>query len=79
MLQSYRKKELGMSGIEDLIKKAGGQSALARKMGRSQATVWRWKEQGYLPRKHIARAAELYGVAPSTLVDPRVLQYCRSA
>ena len=64
-----------MSGIEDLIKKAGGQSALARKMGRSQATVWRWKEQGYVPRKHIARAAGLYSVAPDTLVDPRISKF----
>ena len=68
-----------MAGIDDLIKKAGGQTALARAMGRAQATVWRWKEQGYVPRKHIARAVELYGVPPEPLVDPRVSQYCRGA
>lgn len=48
-----------MSYIKEVVKKMGGQSALALKIGISQAAVWRWLQRGQAPAKYIYKISEL--------------------
>ena len=44
--------------------KAGSESQMARDLGVSQPTMWRWLNQTKrLPAEHVLRAEQLYGVS----------------
>ena len=60
-----------MTRYEALLKcrdVAGSDSKMARDMGTSQPTVWRWINQSkQLPADYVLKASELYGISPSDL------------
>lgn len=65
--------EAGTSGVVDAIISAGGQGALARKLGVSQQAVSRWVKCGWVPMAHIVEVERLFGVPRSRLVHPKHL------
>lgn len=56
-----------LHGIALAIKAAGGQSALAARLGIRQGTVSKWFYAGYVPRLHLIAVAELTGVPATDL------------
>jgi len=65
------------TGIEEAIRIAGGQSAMADAEGVTQQAVSGWRKQGYAPRKRAEGIAERTGVPVDRLVDPRIAKLFR--
>lgn len=61
-----------MTNIEKAIAQAGGQTALARRLGITQAAVSRWVKRGYVPMRRVEAVSRLTGVAPRELMHPAV-------
>lgn len=61
-----------MTGIEKAIAQAGGQEALAERLGCSQPLISRWKRRGYAPLKRVVEIEAETGVPRKELVSPRV-------
>jgi len=61
------------TGIADAIVSAGGQGALARKVGVSQQAVSRWVKRGWVPVTHIVKVEEMFGVSRARLINPKHL------
>ena len=60
-------------GIDDVVRLAGSQSAVARQCGVSPQAVRQWVVRGFVP---LSRAVELeaqFGVPRTRLVDPKVV------
>ena len=50
--------------LRDAVKAAGGQSALARLIGTSQAAVWKWvSRRKDLPAEHVLTVEEATGIS----------------
>ncbi|MCC2602553.1 transcriptional regulator [Sphingopyxis yananensis] len=50
--------------LEHLVKNAGSQSQLARHLGVSQSTVWKWLQSSKrLPAEHVLKAERVYGIS----------------
>lgn len=62
------------TGVVDAILAAGGQGALARKVGVSHQAVSRWVKCGWVPVAHIVRVEELFGVPRARLINPKHLE-----
>lgn len=62
-----------MTGLGEAILAAGGQGALARKLGVSQPAVSRWVKCGWVPLTHVIRVEELFGVPRAKLINPKHL------
>jgi DNA-binding transcriptional regulator YdaS (Cro superfamily) len=62
------------TGIEQAVRLAGSQSALARALGVTQACVWGWQRRGWVPVERAAAIEAEYGVPARQLVEPRVVQ-----
>lgn len=65
--------ELSVSGLGEAILAAGGQGALARKLGVSQPAVSRWVKCGWVPLSHVVKVEELFGVPRARLINPKHL------
>lgn len=50
------------AGLEEALRRAGGQSALARKVGTYRQKVNGWKKRGKVPEEWVERVAEATGV-----------------
>lgn len=61
------------TGVADAIIAAGGQGALARKLGLSQQAVSRWVKCGWVPVAHIVQVEEMFGVPRAKLINPKHL------
>lgn len=61
------------TGIADVIVSAGGQGALARKLGVSQQAVSGWVKRGWVPINHIVQVEGLFGVPRARLINPKHL------
>ncbi len=61
------------TGIQDVIRLAGGQSAFARDEGVTQAAVWKWLKQGFIPSRRAVGVEARYGIPRGRLIDPRLL------
>lgn len=59
-----------MTGIERVVRKAGGQKELAAELGTSQQNVSHWVTQGYVPLKWVVQIEATYGVNRKHLVKP---------
>lgn len=44
--------------IEQIVAKFGGQTAMARKIGVGQTSVWEWIEKGLVPSRRIPQIIE---------------------
>lgn len=54
--------------LQQLLAMAGTQSDLARALGVSQPTVWKWLQSSKrLPADFVLKASELYGIPPYVL------------
>lgn len=60
------------SGIELAVEAVGGQVALAQRIGNSQALVWSWLKQGYVPVLRAVEVEQASGVPRFKLIDPRI-------
>lgn len=49
--------------FENAVKLVGGQSALARLCGKSQATVWKWVKNNRLPAEYVLKVEAATGVS----------------
>ncbi|WP_088368543.1 transcriptional regulator [Sphingomonas dokdonensis] len=50
--------------LSDAVDAAGGQSALGRLLGTSQAAVWKWVRRGKpLPAEHVLKVEEATGIS----------------
>lgn len=67
------------SGIEQAIKVAGSQVALATMVGCTQQNISFWKRQGYAPVLRTLQIEQLTGVPRTQLLDPRVLRVINTA
>lgn len=66
--------EQTISGLGEAILAAGGQGALARKIGVSQPAVSRWVRCGWVPLAHVVKVEELFGVPRARLINPKHLE-----
>jgi DNA-binding transcriptional regulator YdaS (Cro superfamily) len=62
-----------MTGIEQAIYNAGGQSALARILGCSQQNVGFWLKQGYCPAERVVEVEQATGIDRTLLINPKLL------
>jgi len=62
-----------MTGIEQAIYAAGGQSALARVLGCSQQNVGFWLKQGYCPAERVVEVEQATGIDRTLLINPKLL------
>lgn len=60
--------DVSTTGIADAILAAGGQGALARKLGISQQAVSRWVKCGCVPIAHIVQIEAMFGVPRAKLI-----------
>jgi hypothetical protein len=60
--------------VTGLVKRAGGDSALAAALGVSRDEVVRWMAQGWIPVRHAARIEQLYGVKAVDLIHPEIIR-----
>lgn len=58
------------TGIFEAQRRAGGVTALSRKLKVSRAVVYAWLNQGYVPIKRAKEIEELLGVPRMSLMDP---------
>jgi hypothetical protein len=65
-------KTMEKTGIELAVDAAGGQVALANLIGNSQALVWSWLKQGYVPVLRAVEVEQASGVPRIKLIDPRI-------
>lgn len=65
--------EISVSGLGEAILAAGGQGALARKLGLSQQAVSRWVKCGWVPVAHVIRVEKMFGVPRAKLIHPKHL------
>lgn len=63
-----------LNGLGEAILAAGGQGALARKIGVSQPAVSRWVRYGWVPLAHVVRIEEMFGVPRARLINPKHLE-----
>jgi hypothetical protein len=68
-----RMAEPSLSGLGEAILAAGGQGALARKLGVSQPAVSRWVKCGWVPLLHVVKVEQLFGVPRARLINPKHL------
>ena len=61
-----------MSGIAQVIAKAGSQEALAQQLGVSQQAVQKWAKRGYVPPGRVVEIEAQYGVPRRDLIDRRL-------
>jgi len=62
-----------MTGIEQAIYNAGGQSALARLLSCSQQNVGFWLKQGYCPAERVIEVEQATGVGRALLINPKLV------
>lgn len=64
-------------GLAAALKKAGGQSALAKAIGRRQASVWEWdKVTGKVSAEDAIAIEKATGV-PAETINPAIREYAR--
>jgi DNA-binding transcriptional regulator YdaS (Cro superfamily) len=61
-----------LTGIQQVIKQMGSQSALAKLLGVSQQVISQWERQGYVPVGRILEIEAQSGVSRRLLIDPRL-------
>lgn len=66
-----------MTGIEQAIKAAGSQSALAQALGVSRNAVSLWKAQGWAPMPRARRIEALYGISRELIWKPAIREEVR--
>ncbi len=60
--------ETPLQALQAAVERAGGQSALARKLGCSQPTVWYWLNKlGHVPAENVVGVEAASGVSRSNL------------
>lgn len=59
-----------MTGIEQVIARAGSASAVARKLKVSHQVVTRWRQRGFVPASRAIELEVAYQVPARELVDP---------
>ena len=64
-------------GLDEAINRAGGQSALAKAIGRRQATVWEWQNITGRVSAEDAVAIEKATGVPAELINPAIREYAR--
>jgi len=53
-----------LEALKEAVQLAGGQNAMARNLGVSQASIWRWiNENLQSPAEHVLKIEELTGVS----------------
>lgn len=72
MKQKLSKKAL--SGIARAIALAGGQSALALRIGVHRQAVQKWAARGYVPPRRVIEIEAEYGIPRRELLDPRLAE-----
>lgn len=65
--------EPSVSGLGEAILAAGGQGALARKLGISQPAVSRWVRCGWVPLAHVIAVENMFGIPRAKLINPKHL------
>lgn len=65
-------KESATSGIAEAIRIAGGQVALAQKLGCSQQNISRMHRRGWVPPKRVVEIEQITGVPRARLINPRL-------
>lgn len=60
-----------MKAIDQAIKKAGSQSALARLLGIGRSNISHWKRLGFVPAIHALRIEEMFGISARSLATRR--------
>jgi DNA-binding transcriptional regulator YdaS (Cro superfamily) len=61
------------SGVDQAIKRAGGQVALAAQLGVSQQAISVWRRRGWVPLRRVAEIEAQFGVPRAELLNPTVL------
>lgn len=63
------------TGVQHAIRVAGGQVALAKRLGVSQQAVSEWLRRGWVPLLRAREIEIIYGIPREKLVDPRFAGY----
>lgn len=63
----------GREAIARAAAAAGGQCAMARDLGVTQAAVSKWYVRGWVPLPRAREIEALYGVPRTAVADPRVV------
>lgn len=62
-----------LSGVDQAIKRAGGQVALALQLGVSQQAISIWRRQGWVPLRRISEIESQFGIPRAELLNPTIL------
>lgn len=60
------------TGIDKAVIDAGGQTALAKRLGVSRQIVSKWQKRGYPPQARVVEIESEYGIDRRDLLDPRL-------
>jgi len=59
------------TGVDQAIRMAGSQAKLAKSLGVSQQSVFKWQRQGFAPLER--EISEKYAIERNRLVDPALV------
>lgn len=68
------KKIRQLTGIREAVALAGSQKNLADELGVTKQAVQEWVVKGYVPNGRIEEIERRYGIEPSRLCDPKLLE-----
>jgi len=61
------------TGVDQAIRMAGSQAKLAKSLGVSQQSVFKWQRQGFAPLERVREISEKYAIERNRLVDPALV------
>lgn len=64
------------AGLARAIEAAGSQTALAKAIGRSQATVWEWTQTGRVAAQDAVAIEKATGI-PAEQISPTIREYAK--
>lgn len=64
--------EKKLTGIQQVVKKMGNQTELAKLLGVSQQVVSKWERQGFVPVRRALEIEAQFGIHRHRLINPRL-------
>lgn len=59
-----------INAVERAIESAGGQTALGKALGVTQAAIWIWVRRGWTPVRRARQIEEIFNIPAVDLINP---------